>query len=47
MDTTMELDELKSAWQVLGRQLERQEALQWQLLRERKLEHVRRGLRYF
>lgn len=45
MDTTMELDELKNAWQVLGRQLERQEALQWQLLRERKLEHVRRGLR--
>lgn len=45
MDTTMELDELKNAWQALGRQLERQETLQWQLLRERKLEHVRRGLR--
>jgi len=45
MDTTMELDELKTAWQALGRQLERQEAIQWQLLRERKLERVRHGLR--
>ena len=45
MDTTMELDELKHAWQALGRQLERQEAIQWQLLRERKLERVRHGLR--
>ena len=33
MDTTMELDELKQAWQALGRQLERQEAIQRQLLR--------------
>ncbi len=41
----MELDELKQAWQVLGRQLERQELLQWHLLRERKLEGVRHSLR--
>ena len=41
----MELDELKQAWHVLGRQLERQELLQWHLLRERKLEGVRRSLR--
>lgn len=41
----MELDELKQAWQRLGRQLERQGELQWQLVREQKLEHVRRGLR--
>lgn len=40
----MELDELKQAWQVMGRQLERQEAIQWQLLRDRKLDRVRRGL---
>jgi hypothetical protein len=45
MDTTMELDELKQAWQLIGQRLERQESLQWQLLRERKLERVRRGLR--
>ena len=41
----MELDELKGAWQALGRQLERQEKIQWQLLRERKLDGVRRSLR--
>ena len=40
----MELDELKQAWQAMGRQLERQEAIQWQLLRDRKLDRVRRGL---
>src|SRR5690606_7958982 len=45
MDTTMELDELKQAWQTLGRQLERQDAMQFQLLRDRKLEHARRSLR--
>lgn len=44
MDTTMELDELKQAWQALGRQMERQEAIQWQLLRERRLDRVRRGM---
>ena len=41
----MELDELKQAWQTLGRQLDRQDALQFQLLRDHKLEHVRRSLR--
>lgn len=41
----MELDELKQAWQTLGRQLERQDAMQFQLLRDRKLEHARRSLR--
>lgn len=44
MDMTMELDDLKLAWQALGRQMERQEAIQWQLLRDRKLDRVRRGL---
>ncbi|KAF1686521.1 hypothetical protein B1992_08215 [Pseudoxanthomonas broegbernensis] len=45
MDATMELDELKQAWQVLGQRLERQETIQWQLLRERKLDRLRSGLR--
>ncbi len=41
----MELDELRRAWQVLGRQLEQQGAVQRELLRERRLERMRRGLR--
>ncbi len=41
----MEPDELKHAWQALGRQLERQEALQFQILKERKLDKVRSSLR--
>jgi hypothetical protein len=45
MDTTMELDELRQAWHTLGRQLERQHALQWELLREQRLSRVRIQLR--
>lgn len=45
MDTTMELDELKQAWQTLDRHLARQHDLQWQLLRDRKLDRVRGHLR--
>ena len=45
MDTTMELDELKQAWQTLDRHLARQHDLQWQLLRDRKLDKVRGHLR--
>jgi hypothetical protein len=45
MDTPMELDELKQAWQALGRQLDRQQALDLELLREVRLEKARRGLR--
>ena len=41
----MELDELKHAWQTLGHRLERQEAIQFELLKERKLANVRRHLR--
>lgn len=41
----MELDDLKSAWQALGERLERQEAIQWQLLRDRKLDRVRASVR--
>lgn len=45
METTMELDQLKQAWQALGRQLERQETIDLALLRERKLERARGRLR--
>lgn len=41
----MEPDELKAAWQALNRQLERQTALDLQLLRERKLDRLRGSLR--
>ncbi|NZA25991.1 serine/threonine protein kinase [Luteimonas sp. SJ-92] len=41
----MELDELKSAWRALGHQLERQDAIQFQLLRDSRLERARRSLR--
>ncbi|MCW5579361.1 MAG: hypothetical protein KIS89_12010, partial [Dokdonella sp.] len=42
----LELDDLKSAWQALDRQLQRQSTLQWQWLRERKLDTVRSNLRW-
>ena len=35
MDTTMETDELKQAWHMLGRQLERHDAINLQLFRDR------------
>lgn len=41
----MEPDELKTAWQALGQQLERHQHIQWQLLKDSKLDRVRRGLR--
>lgn len=41
----MEPDELKQAWQALGRQLERHDALNLQLFRDRKLEKARSSLR--
>ena len=41
METSMEPDELKHIWQALGRQLERQEAINLQLFREKKLERAR------
>lgn len=45
MDTTMELDDLKSAWQSLDARLARQNHLQLELLRDRKLTQARRNLR--
>lgn len=44
MEHTMELDELKSAWQTLGRQLEQQNALHLHELRLRRATHARRRL---
>lgn len=41
----MELDEMKLAWQALGRQMERQNALNLQLFRDGRLDKLRRGLR--
>ena len=41
----MELDELRNAWQALGRQLERHDALQLRMYRSERLEAARRGLR--
>ncbi|MEL1265141.1 hypothetical protein [Pseudoxanthomonas putridarboris] len=41
----MEPDDLKAAWRALGQRLERQEEIQWQLLRDRKLDKVRSSLR--
>lgn len=40
----MELDEMKLAWQTLGRQLERQHALNVQLFRDSRVDKLRRGL---
>jgi hypothetical protein len=42
---TMELDEMKLAWQALDRRLEKQHALNVQLFRDGKLDKLRRGLR--
>ncbi|MBD8879388.1 hypothetical protein IHE49_02715 [Rhodanobacter sp. 7MK24] len=41
----MELDEMKLAWQTLGRQLERQNALNEQLFRQGQADRLRRHLR--
>jgi hypothetical protein len=45
METTMELDDLKLAWQTLGSQLERQQQVQWELLRAHRLDRARAQLR--
>lgn len=41
----MELDELKATWQALDRRLQRHDAINLQLLRDRKLEKARSSLR--
>ena len=45
METTMELDDFKQAWQTLDRRLELQNTLQLQAHRERKFDSLRRKLR--
>lgn len=45
METTMELDDLKSAWQSLDKQLERENTINLQLLRDRQLDKARNSLR--
>lgn len=45
MDTTMELDDFKQAWKTLDRRLERQAAIDLQLLRDARVDRARRGLR--
>lgn len=45
METTMELDDLKSAWQTLDRHMQQQSTLNWHLFLERKLDKARSGLR--
>lgn len=45
MDTIMELDDLKQAWQTLDKRLEQQNALNLLLFKDRKLEKARSSLR--
>ena len=45
MDTTMELDDFKSAWQTLDRRLQLDNSLKLHELRERKLDKARDSLR--
>ena len=45
MDTTMELDELKQAWQTLDKRLQQQNALQLTIFREQKIGSIKSSLR--
>lgn len=45
METAMELDDFKSAWQALDARLARHDRLQLELLRERRIDQARRSLR--
>ena len=45
METTMEFDDMKAAWQTLDRQLEQQHALNVQLFRDSRADKARSGLR--
>lgn len=45
MDITMELDDFKAAWKTLDARLLQQNRLQFELLRERRLDQARRNLR--
>lgn len=41
----MEIDELKQAWQTLDRRLQQQNAMQFQLLREKRIDRMKSSLR--
>lgn len=41
----MELDELRQVWQSLDRRLADQQALQWQIYRDQRMDRLRHGLR--
>jgi len=45
METSMELDDFKQAWQTLDRRLEQQNRLQLQQYRENKFDKMRHGMR--
>ena len=45
METTMDIDDFKQAWQTLDRRLEQQHEMQLNLFRDTKLSKVRSGLR--
>jgi hypothetical protein len=45
MDITMELDDLKHAWQTLDRRLQQQNTLQFELLREKRVDKMKSRLR--
>ncbi len=45
MDITMELDELKQAWQTLDRHLQQQNAMNFELLREKRVDRMKSSLR--
>jgi len=45
MEHTMELDDLKNAWQTLDRRLQQQNALNFELLRSHRADAMRRGFR--
>jgi hypothetical protein len=45
METTMQFEDMKSAWQILDRRLEQQHALNLQLYRDSRSDKARRGLR--
>ncbi|MFC5576607.1 hypothetical protein ACFPOA_01095 [Lysobacter niabensis] len=46
MDTTMELDELKQAWQAMAQRVDSTSALGIRLYRENRLDRIRRTLRW-
>ena len=46
LETTMELDELRQAWQALDRQLQQQKRISLELFTETRMRKAKRGLRW-